>query len=58
MGKKLNGVEIKSPSFLTKEKIKFVSKIIITTGYVKSVKPQLINLGVPEKKYLFLQNHY
>tara|TARA_A100001234_G_C12637006_1_gene390448 strand:+ start:1680 stop:2480 length:801 start_codon:yes stop_codon:yes gene_type:complete len=49
-GKKLNGVEIKSPSFLTKEKIKFVSKIIITTGYVKSVKPQLINLGVPEKK--------
>jgi predicted nucleotidyltransferase len=46
-GQKLNGVKIKPPSCLTSDFICQINKIIITTGYVKSVLPQLIKMGIP-----------
>ncbi len=46
-GHKLHGVEIKPPSFLTSDFICQIKQIIITTGYVKSVLPQLIKIGIP-----------
>ena len=57
-GKKLLGVEIKPPTFLTDTVIKHIDKIIITTGYVKSVFPQLIKLGVSENKIEIPLSHY
>lgn len=46
-GKFLNGVEIKSPKTLNREFISQIKEIIITTGYIKSVFSQLIEMGVP-----------
>ena len=46
-GLKLNGAEIKSPSFLTIDFINQINQLTITTGYVKSVLPQLLSMGVP-----------
>lgn len=45
-GKKIDCVEIKPPTFLKGEVIDLIEKIIITTGYVKSVLPQLISIGI------------
>ncbi len=47
-GKQLLGVEIVSPKFLSDNLIDKIEKIVVTTGYVKSVLPQLLQLGVPE----------
>lgn len=45
-GSKLNGVEIRSPNFL-KDNNDGIEKVIITSGYVKAILPQLLELGVP-----------
>ena len=44
--KKIDGVEIKPPFFLKNEVINRIDKIVITTGYVKSVLPQLLSFGI------------
>ena len=49
-GRRLKGVEINPPSILTSEFIDQIDSLVITTGYIKSVLPQLLNLGIPENK--------
>ena len=46
----LNGVEIKPPSFFFFFLINQIDRVVITTGYVKSVLPQLLEIGVPRNK--------
>lgn len=46
-GKTLNGVEIKNPDFLRTISI---NKVVITSGYVKDILPQLLDLGIDKSK--------
>lgn len=51
-GSKLKGIEIKPPSFLKGKLIDQIDSLVITTGYVKSVLPQLLDLGIPKNKII------
>ena len=46
-GGSLLGKKILEPDFLKKANVK---KVVITSGYLKSIFPQLLQIGVPESK--------
>jgi hypothetical protein len=46
-GKFIDGVEIKNPIFL---KSIMIEKIVITSGYVKDILPQILNMGIDRDK--------
>ena len=46
-GKFIEGIEIKDPSVL---KSTFIDKVVITSGYVKDILPQILSLGVDKDK--------
>ena len=54
-GKMLNGVEIKNPDFL---KTVLINKVVITSGYIKDILPQLLDLGVDKNKILITPKSY
>lgn len=51
-GTKLLGINIESPSFLSTLDFNDLDKIVITSGYIKSIFPQLIEIGIPQEKII------
>lgn len=49
-GKKLLGCPILNPSILTTFNSDSIDTVVVTSGYIKNILPQLLNLGVPREK--------